>query len=203
MSDRFDITVERKLDTKPDQQAEVSVVGVRGSSLITGVMAEACSARVRRRRWSTVEKARMVLASLEPGVNVSEVARRHGLSPQQLVAWRRRLSDLAAESASASGAAAATVPTGPDTIVRRKRGRPRKDGRDLAPGADRAPAQFAPVVIAAPAASSLPRPAQPTPAAGSVPGAIEIAIGDAVVRVSGQVEANLIATVLRTLRRTP
>jgi len=38
----------------------------------------------RRRRWSADEKARIVVESLKPGASVSEVARRHGLSPQQL-----------------------------------------------------------------------------------------------------------------------
>jgi len=42
-----------------------------------------------RRRWSEDEKARAIEASLAPGVVVSEVARRHGISPQQLFAWRR------------------------------------------------------------------------------------------------------------------
>jgi transposase len=42
-----------------------------------------------RRRWSEDEKARAIEASLAPGVVVSEVARLHGISPQQLFAWRR------------------------------------------------------------------------------------------------------------------
>ncbi len=43
----------------------------------------------RRRRWSDDEKARAVEESLAPGAVVSEVARRHGLTPQQLFSWRR------------------------------------------------------------------------------------------------------------------
>ena len=42
-----------------------------------------------RRRWSVDEKARIVEETLAPGAVVSEVARRHGLSPQQLFGWRR------------------------------------------------------------------------------------------------------------------
>jgi transposase len=42
----------------------------------------------RRRDWSAV-KARIVTESFVPGVNVSELARRHGLRPQQLFGWRR------------------------------------------------------------------------------------------------------------------
>jgi transposase len=43
----------------------------------------------RRRHWSAVAKARIVAESFAPGVQVSDVARRHGLRPQQLFGWRR------------------------------------------------------------------------------------------------------------------
>jgi transposase len=43
----------------------------------------------RRRRWSPEAKARIVLESQQPGAVVSEVARQHGLTPQQLFGWRR------------------------------------------------------------------------------------------------------------------
>jgi transposase len=42
-----------------------------------------------RRRWSADHKARIVEETLVPGAVVSEVARRHDLSPQQLFGWRR------------------------------------------------------------------------------------------------------------------
>jgi len=42
-----------------------------------------------RRRWSSEAKARLVAASLEPGANVSAIAREAGLSPSQLFGWRR------------------------------------------------------------------------------------------------------------------
>lgn len=42
-----------------------------------------------RRRWSTDEKALIVEETLAPGAVASEVARRHGISPQQLFGWRR------------------------------------------------------------------------------------------------------------------
>jgi transposase len=42
-----------------------------------------------RRRWTVDEKARIVAETLDPGAVISVIARRHGLSPQQLFAWRR------------------------------------------------------------------------------------------------------------------
>jgi len=43
-----------------------------------------------RRRWSADEKARILEEAMAPGAVVSEVARRHGLSPQHLFTWRRQ-----------------------------------------------------------------------------------------------------------------
>ena len=43
-----------------------------------------------RRRFSKDDKARIVEESLVPGAVVSAVARRHGLTPQQLFGWRRQ-----------------------------------------------------------------------------------------------------------------
>jgi transposase len=43
-----------------------------------------------RRRWSADEKARAVEASFFPDAVVSEVARLHGVTPQQLFTWRRQ-----------------------------------------------------------------------------------------------------------------
>jgi transposase len=57
----------------------------------------------RRRRWSAEEKARIVAESLAANAVASVVARRHGIHPNQLYAWRRewRLARAAAPSASA------------------------------------------------------------------------------------------------------
>jgi transposase len=54
---------------------------VRRIEVITGVGG--------RRRWTVDEKVRIVAETLDPGAVVSVIARRHGLSPQQLFAWRR------------------------------------------------------------------------------------------------------------------
>ena len=44
-----------------------------------------------RRRWfSRDDKARIVEETLVPGAVVSEIARRHGLTPQQVFTWRRQ-----------------------------------------------------------------------------------------------------------------
>ena len=172
MSDRFDHTLERKLESKADE-ADDGGVPLRRLELITGTG--------RRRRWSTDEKARILVESLRPGANISEVARRNGLSPQQLFGWRREV--RAPEPA-------------PSPV--RKRGRPKKV-RDGAPGVVKAPLHFAPIVIAAPAASASPSGGNPPD--GSAPGTIEITIGDAVVRVRGQVDMALLAAVLRAVRR--
>lgn len=52
----------------------------------------------RRRRWAPEEKARITAESLEPGANVSAVARRHGVSIGLLHYWRRCARDSAGGS---------------------------------------------------------------------------------------------------------
>jgi transposase len=43
----------------------------------------------RRRTWTAEQKAQILAESYESGEKVSAVARRHGLTPQQLFGWRR------------------------------------------------------------------------------------------------------------------
>jgi transposase len=57
------------------------VVGIRRLEVITGVGG--------RRSWSREDKGRIVIESFAAGANVSAVARRYGLRPQQVYAWRR------------------------------------------------------------------------------------------------------------------
>jgi transposase len=49
----------------------------------------------RRRSWSVAEKAAIVAESYGAGETVCGVARRHGLTPQQLFTWRRQARRLA------------------------------------------------------------------------------------------------------------
>ena len=61
----------------------------------------------RRRRWSASEKVAIVAETYEAGATVSLVARRNGLSPNQLFHWRK----LASQGAlTAAGAGEEVVP---------------------------------------------------------------------------------------------
>jgi transposase len=51
--------------------------------------AEVFTGAGRRRAWSAEQKRQIVADSFESGETVSAVARRHGLTPQQLFGWRR------------------------------------------------------------------------------------------------------------------
>jgi transposase len=57
----------------------------------------------RRRSWSDEDKARIVAEIVMSGDSVSGVARRHGLSPQQLFGWRRQLREFQTEFSEAEG----------------------------------------------------------------------------------------------------
>ncbi|API59676.1 hypothetical protein BSL82_10390 [Tardibacter chloracetimidivorans] len=47
----------------------------------------------RRRTWSDDEKLALVEASMEPGANVADLARRADCRPSQIYRWRRELLD--------------------------------------------------------------------------------------------------------------
>jgi transposase len=51
-----------------------------------------------RRRWSADEKAQILEEATAPGAVASEVARRHGMSPQHLFTWLRQAKRKAAAS---------------------------------------------------------------------------------------------------------
>jgi transposase len=97
--DRFDHTVDLTFDHKADELRRVEV--------ITGLG--------RRRRWPEDFKSKVVAESLEPGVVISQVARRHGLTPQQLFGWRNQMrTALPTARTEASFASVVLAPTAPE-----------------------------------------------------------------------------------------
>ena len=76
-------TTDHNVSHMPSRNAGVDPDTFQRIEIITGVG--------RRRRWSAEEKARMVAESFEAGLSVLSVARRHGINPNQLYAWRREL----------------------------------------------------------------------------------------------------------------
>ena len=81
----------------------------------------------RRRTWSDEDKARIVAEIVASGESVSAVARRHGLSPQQLFGWRRELqaSQTALSHAEELQFVPAVLDVAP-SLVRRQRKMPRR-----------------------------------------------------------------------------
>ena len=83
----------------------------------------------RRRTWSDEDKARIVAEIVASGESVSAVARRHGLSPQQLFGWRRELqvSQTALSHAEELQFVPAVLDVAPSSpLVRRQRKMPRR-----------------------------------------------------------------------------
>jgi transposase len=65
----------------------------------------------RRRKWSDDDKARIVAEAAQPGVVVSEIARRWQVTPQQVFDWRRQARRaLAANMAQAEPAFVPIIP---------------------------------------------------------------------------------------------
>jgi transposase len=162
MSNRFDPT-----HSKQDAAAD----GVAGApkEVITG--------GGRRRRWSSDDKARIVRESMQPGTVVSEVAKRHGLTPGQLYDWRQKARAATGKSAVPGDQ---TKPAGP------KRNGSKSKAVEVLPA-------FTPVVMAPPA-----MPLQPTASEASL---MEIAIGGVSVRVRGVVDVEGLVAVLNAVRR--
>jgi transposase len=67
--------------------------------VITGV--------ARRRRFSTELKLAVVAETMQPGMSVSYVARRHGLSPSLVFRWRQLMSEGGKEAVRADDAVVA------------------------------------------------------------------------------------------------
>lgn len=144
--DRFDHSVDHRVESKPARLQRIEV--------ITGVE--------RRRKWSQEEKLTVVAESLAEGAVVSEVARRHGISPQQLFGWRAK---IRSETAAARAIA---------------------------------PPLFAPAVVD----DSATLPTDPGKPRGSRDKSlsIEIALGSAVVRIHGTLDARTLMAILRAVK---
>jgi transposase len=76
----------------------------------------------RRRAWSAEQKARIIAESYEGGETVSAVARRYGLTPQQLFGWRRAAQQRREGAAGTRGSAFVPVmvdagPPCPDVAI--------------------------------------------------------------------------------------
>jgi transposase len=128
----------------------------------------------RRRNWSTEEKARIVAESMASEATVCSVARRHGLSPQQLFGWRRDARESAAANAEAK-----TLRLFVPAIVEEPMA---------------APAIEAPARKSSPVGGRAKRStARPSPA-------IELEVGGVTVRIGHDAEAETIAAVIRALK---
>ncbi|MGI0130839.1 MAG: transposase [Thermoplasmata archaeon] len=76
-----------------------------------------------RKSWSSDEKFHIVLESLQPGVNVAEICRRHGVHSAQIYEWRQRA--LASMKAGLKGGG------NPESVLRQENGRLKKVVADL------------------------------------------------------------------------
>jgi transposase len=54
---------------------------------------EVLSSIQRRRRYSLDQKMAVLAEAAQPGMSISYVARRHGISPSLLFLWRRRMTE--------------------------------------------------------------------------------------------------------------
>ena len=72
---------------------------INGRSICRG---EVLAGPERRRRWSWREKAQIVAESLAPGAVASTIARRYGLHPNQLYAWRKAVRETVGDGSHAA-----------------------------------------------------------------------------------------------------
>jgi transposase len=49
------------------------------------------SANGKRRKWKAADKLRIVLAGMQPNVEISELCRREGINPTQYYGWKKQL----------------------------------------------------------------------------------------------------------------
>lgn len=158
-TDRFNHNSDRKVKTEDTRMQRVGVT--------TGI--EHCP------EWTNEKKLSIIVESCQDGVVISDVARRHGLRPQQLFIWRSEF---------------------------RKRNAG-KLPCDLASTADRdaeMPA-FVPVVLTNDHPVETPPVEAPQEATANTASAlIEIELGGATIRLHGAIDDQALATVLRAVR---
>ena len=68
---------------------------------------EVFSAIQRRRRYSVDQKLQVLQEAAQPGMTISYVARRHGISPSLIFGWRRRMTEGGKEAIRADDAVVA------------------------------------------------------------------------------------------------
>ena len=51
----------------------------------------------KRKKWPAAEKLRIVLAGMQPNVEVSELCRREGINPTQYYGWKKQLLNSASK----------------------------------------------------------------------------------------------------------
>jgi transposase len=69
---------------------------------------EVLSSIQRRRRYSLDEKMTVLAEAAQPGMSISYVARRHGISPSLLFGWRRRMTEGGKEAVRADDSVVAS-----------------------------------------------------------------------------------------------
>jgi transposase len=74
----------------------------------------------RRRTWRDEDKTRIVAEIATSGDSVCAVARRHGLSPQQLFGWRRQLRGAGDSEADGLQFVPAVVDAGSSAVAQRR-----------------------------------------------------------------------------------
>jgi transposase len=151
---RFNRNVDHKVKTEASRVQRVEE--------ITGVE--------RHREWTDEEKLAIIAESCQEGVVISDVARRHGLRPQQLFKWRNEFRKRNVDG----------LQCGLPPVAGRGAGEP----------------VFAPVMITDDRPASAP--VEPSTAAGST--LIEIVLGGATVRLHGGVDGRTLAAVLHAVR---
>ena len=91
---------------------------------------EVISGAGRRRSFSDEFKVRVVEETLTPDAVVSQIARRHGLTPQQVFTWRRQAREASQHSADdAAMFVPALVETSAPAVPAKPAGKPRRKSR--------------------------------------------------------------------------